>query len=261
MGESDADDKSGRDGDWELDRQDPHVERLRPDPTAPPQRVLTLVGFLGDSERPGYKRLYFSAALDYYAEIRTEDILHRGLIDPAHPPFLGLDSTRLTVKRSALIDYVRSAVANAFDDFDIDIQVGPGAGSSGIHPLTYTQQGNCGGTGGGCPGTLGGCPNPTEPITQCGMTCQTCQTCQTHCNQYTCNTCNTQCGQGTCHTCNEQTCHTCNTQCNQNTCWNTCHTCATQCGVDCALNNPTAPVNCIPAPGPTRPPCMTANCG
>src|SRR4051812_10892185 len=128
MSESDPDYKSGRDGDRDLDRQDPHVERLRPDPTAPPHRVLTLVGLLGDSERPGYKRLYFSAALDYYAEIRTEDILHRGSIDPAHPPFIGLDSTRLTVKRSAQIDYVRSALADAFDDFDIDIQIGLGAG-------------------------------------------------------------------------------------------------------------------------------------
>jgi hypothetical protein len=259
MADSDSDRTTGGDDDSELDRQDPLVERLRPDPAVPPPKVITLAGLLGDSERPGYKRLYFSTALDYYAEVRNEDILHIVSIEPPLPPFVGLDATRLTIDRGAMIDYVRSALADEFDDFDIDIQIGPASGAYGVHPLTYSQV-NCG-TGVGCQGTIGGCPSPTQPVTQCAAyTCQTCQTCQTKCNQYTCNTCNTQCGQNTCHTCNEQTCHTCNTQCGQNTCWNTCQTCATQCGVDCALNNPTAPANCVPTPGQTRPPCLTADC-
>jgi hypothetical protein len=48
-------------------RQDPHVERLRPDPSQPPQRVIVLQGLLGHSDRPGYQRLYFTPELDYYA--------------------------------------------------------------------------------------------------------------------------------------------------------------------------------------------------
>jgi hypothetical protein len=256
MAKSGSDDTTPH-GDPQLGRQDPLVERLRPDAAAPPPQVLVLVGLLGNSDRPGHKRLYFSTAMDFYAEIRIEDIVHRAAIEAAHPPFVGHEASRLTIKRSAVIHYVRSVLATALDDFDIDIQVSPGGGS-GIHTLTYTV-GNCGGTGGGCPGTLG-CPNPTEPVTQCGMTCQTCNTCQTRCNAYTCQTCNTQCNQGTCHTCNQQTCQTCNTQCNQATCY-TCHTCQTQCSVECALNNPTSPAHCIPTPGPTRVPCLTDNCG
>lgn len=244
MVELDKNDTSGHEGHGELDRQDPHVERLRPDPAAPPHRVFTLVGLLGNSERPGYKRLYFSAALDHYAEIRTDDILHRALIDPAHPPFIGLNSTRLTVKRSAVIDYVRSAVADAFDDFDIDIQVGPGARSSGLHPLTFPPANQ------NPPHTQGQGPGCQQNVSDQQTIClPTCISCNTQCGQNTCNTCNTNCDQNTCHTC------TCNTQCHQNTCVNT------QCGVDCALNNPTAPANCVPTPGPTRPPCITANCG
>lgn len=134
MDESDAHDKSRRDADRESDRQDPLGERLRSDLAAPPHKAVTLAGLLGDSERPGYKRLYFSAALDHYAEIHSEDILHRGPIDPANPPFIGLVSTRLTVKRCAVIDYVRSTLSDAFDDFDIDVRLSAGAGSSGVHP-------------------------------------------------------------------------------------------------------------------------------
>jgi hypothetical protein len=254
MHKSDSGDTTGRDDCTGLDRQDPLVECLRPDPAAPPPKVLKLVGLLGNSDRPGCKRLYFSTALDSYAEVQIEDILHRGTIDAAHAPFVGLEASALTVKRSATIDYVRSVLAVAIDDFDIDIQVSPGSGS-GIHVLTANTVANCGGTGGGCPGTFG-CP----PQGQTAGTCLTCQTCNTQCG-YTCNTCNTQCGQGTCQTCNQQTCQTCNTQCNQQTCWNTCQTCHTNCGgVDCALNNPTSPAHCIPTPGPTQVPCVTNNC-
>jgi hypothetical protein len=37
----------------ELSRQDPYVERLRPDPSQPPERVRVLEGLLGDSDREG----------------------------------------------------------------------------------------------------------------------------------------------------------------------------------------------------------------
>jgi len=40
--------------------QDPYVERRRPDPSQPPEPVRILEGFLGDSDREGYKRLYFN---------------------------------------------------------------------------------------------------------------------------------------------------------------------------------------------------------
>jgi hypothetical protein len=55
--------------------QDPFVERRRPDPSQPPEAVRVLEGLLGDSDREGYKRLYFNRELDHYAEFRAEDVV------------------------------------------------------------------------------------------------------------------------------------------------------------------------------------------
>jgi hypothetical protein len=41
--------------------QDPFVGRVRPDPAQPPTPVVELVGLLGDSDRPGFRRLYFGS--------------------------------------------------------------------------------------------------------------------------------------------------------------------------------------------------------
>jgi hypothetical protein len=57
--------------------QDPFVERRRPDPSQPPEPVRILEGLLGDSDREGYKRLYFNRELDHYAELRIEDVVFR----------------------------------------------------------------------------------------------------------------------------------------------------------------------------------------
>jgi hypothetical protein len=47
--------------------QDPYVARRRPDPASPPEPTTRMFGFLGDSDRPGFRRLYFTRDLDYYA--------------------------------------------------------------------------------------------------------------------------------------------------------------------------------------------------
>jgi hypothetical protein len=57
--------------------QDSFVERLRPEPSEPPEQVRVLEGLLGDSDREGYKRLYFNRELDHYAELRIEDVVFR----------------------------------------------------------------------------------------------------------------------------------------------------------------------------------------
>jgi hypothetical protein len=48
--------------------QHPLVERLKPDPSQPPKKVLVLIGLPGKSDRQGYQRLYLTTKLDYYAE-------------------------------------------------------------------------------------------------------------------------------------------------------------------------------------------------
>src|SRR5215207_11283373 len=81
------------------------VERIRPDPSEPPERVRILEGLLGDSDREGYRRLYFTPELDYYAEFRAEDVLFSEPIPSDQPPFLGQEATTVGIRRDATIDY------------------------------------------------------------------------------------------------------------------------------------------------------------
>jgi hypothetical protein len=232
--------------------QHPYVERLKQDPSQPAKRVVELIGLPGNSDRPGYQRLYLTTKLDYYAEFQTSDIEHAVVVPADKSPFAGHEATRVGVARDATIHYIWARSPQPVDEFDLDIRLGaPRAAAA--HPGTHI--GNVpGGTcdfcrTDDCPQT-DGCPTNTCHTqcnqvtchtcqTQCNQaTCQaTCQTCQTQCNQATCHTCQTQCNQPTCHTCqtqcNQQTCHTCQTQCNQHTCVDTlcgggtCHTCIT----------------------------------
>ncbi|MFD8220927.1 hypothetical protein ACFV2U_46525 [Streptomyces sp. NPDC059697] len=187
-------------------RQDPYVERFRPDPATPPQRVITLLGLLGNSDREGYKRLYFSRKLDQYAEFKAEDVVATEPIPADRQPFIGLDATSVSITRDASVEYTWATTGQPGDEFDLDVRLGSPGMASAVHPLTITPPDNT-----NDPSCGGICP------TQYGWnTCHTCHGCPT-------NTCNTQCQQGTC-----QTCNTCQTQCQQNTC-PTCDTCQTQC--------------------------------
>jgi hypothetical protein len=209
--------------------QDPYVERLRPDPSEPPQRVIVHSGLLGNSDRPGYHRLYFNRALNHYAEFKTEDVVYTEPIPPEQPPFLGEQATRVTLKRDATIDYTRSRRARPLDEFDLDVRLGrslrmaraadedeftegPRCEPPDIEPATdFTCMGKCvpetSPTWCGLPGST--CLEVCEATpffcrTQHGATCGTCQgnTCQT------CWTC-----QATCQGCGggatERTCESC----------------------------------------------------
>ena len=143
--------------------QDPLVERLRPDPSQPPQAVLTLAGLLGDSDRPGFRRLYFTRDLDYYAEFRTEDVVDTASIPPSQPPFLGDEATRLTLKRDAVVTYTRVRSPRPIDEFDLDVRLGAAGGPWSAAPGDFTAA--------PCPG------NVTEGPTACGGACPTHFTC------------------------------------------------------------------------------------
>ena len=226
--------------------QDPLVRRLRPDPSTPPEPTKVLEGVLGDSDRPGYRRLYFTAELDYYAEFRGEDVLAMQDIPPERDPFVGEEGTRVTLRRDAPVDYTHASRARPMDEFDLDVRLAGLAGTSALAPPD-TWEAECPGDTWGCPGPGGG---GGTGVTICkGKTCvdwcddltdaPTCQTCKTKCGTCgTCNTCQTKCGQPTCVTCatlcNQQTCQTCQTKCGQATCQTchqaTCQTCKTKCG-------------------------------
>jgi hypothetical protein len=51
------------------------VQNLRPDPNQPPS--IERQGFLGESDRPNYCRLYLTRALTDYLEIANADIVYR----------------------------------------------------------------------------------------------------------------------------------------------------------------------------------------
>jgi hypothetical protein len=172
--------------------------------------VRVLEGLLGDSDREGYKRLYFTRELDSYAEFRAEDVVFREPIPSEQPPMVGLDATRAGIRRDATIEFTRVRTPRPVDEFDLDVRLGvPGRQRRiiGPVPLTDWNQDTCMtcNTQFGCAAT---CFDPT--CATCDTQCGTCETCRTQCGQPTCATCNTRCGQ--------DTCNTCETQCDQWTC-------------------------------------------
>jgi hypothetical protein len=250
---ADRSDKDDKRSDEEAgDRpQDPLVERLRPDPSEPPTRVMVLEGLLGDSDRPGFRRLYFTRELDHYAEFRTDQALSVEAIPEDRPPWPGQEATRVTLPRDATVDYTRSRVARPLDEFDLDVRLGP---ARGFGPGAATWEAECpGATWGECPTfvTCVSCPDTCQ-ITICrGRTCIDSPTCDIECPtraptcRRTCETCRTRCD--TCVTCN-----TCQTQCDtcvqtcEATCGPTCVTCTcpTQCNTCPPICRPTRQIGC-----------------
>ncbi len=178
-----------------LFEQDPHVDQLRPEPSAPPSDVVILEGLAGKSDREGWARLYFNRELTYYAEFRREDIVFTEAIPPDQPPMLGLKGTRVGIKKDAVIEYTRTTRAKAGDEFDLDVQLA--ATPLAAQPnIVFTEPF-------GCPSDLNRtCGCRTQQFTESSVpTClDTCslRTNRTVCDQATCNTCQTRCRQNTC---------------------------------------------------------------
>jgi hypothetical protein len=111
-------------GDVESRQQDPRVGKFRPDPSRPAPPVRTLRGFWGDSDRPGFRRLYFSASLDSYAEFQVTDVVEAVDIPPEQAPFPDERATRVTLPRDAQVEITHTRRAGAIDPFDLDIRFG-----------------------------------------------------------------------------------------------------------------------------------------
>jgi len=103
-------------------RQDPIVERLRPDPAQPALRTTTLRGFLGNSELDGRQRIYFTRTLDYYAEFRSEDVVRIAAIAAEESPFPGEAATMVELPPGVTVNYVRARVTPETSPFDLDIR-------------------------------------------------------------------------------------------------------------------------------------------
>jgi hypothetical protein len=232
---------------------DPFVTARISTPSDAPQLTLELTGLLGDSDRDGKRRLYFNTRLDYYAEFDSADVMAFQSVGPDQPPFIGLDATRVSLKRDARVDYVHAQVAR--DPFELDVRLGM-AFPKVPQFAAETWEAECPGPsfGGGCAtdigcGTNNDCPTGWGTVckpatclcTQVGTRCRTlCDTCRT-CEQQTCQTCPGQTCQQTCQTCPgqtcQQTCQTCPGQTCQTCPGQTCQTCRTCPGQTCRTCN------------------------
>jgi len=221
--------------------QDAFVAERLSSPTELPARTLILSGLLGDSDRPGFRRLYFNKQLDYYAEFASADVVSVTTVPKDQPPFVGLESTKVELRRDATINFTQVRAAVPMDEFDLDLRLSASRRAF-VDPMAQTWEAECPGPTWGCQtefacGTDNECPSGwtvCKPRT-CACTDATCQTdcrgatcadtCQTCPGQATCGTCP---GQHTCQTCpGQQTCATCQTCPDQQTCV-TCETCARQ---------------------------------
>lgn len=145
-------------------KQDPRVERRRPDPSEPPQRGRTLAGLWGDSDREGFRRLYLTRDLTVFAEFRLDDVLDTVDVPPEQSPFLGEQATRVELREDAEVEITQSARLNEIDEFDLDVRFGTG----GPRPLANVFAASSGRLA---------CYEPGEPITDpCNYTCDICIT-------------------------------------------------------------------------------------
>jgi hypothetical protein len=208
--------------------QHPYVERLKPDPSQPAKRVIDLTGLPGNSDRPGYQRLYLTTKLDYYAEFLASDMVYSEAVAAEQSPFPGHEATRVSIGRDATIHYIWARSPQPVDEFDLDVRLGAPAAGPAAHaaatqacPAAISPVNGCTDTclhtvciGHSCGGTcFGTCP--------ANATCAGHGTCvNTQCVQPACIF--TQGGQATCvnTACHQHTCVTCPAP--NNTCAATC---------------------------------------
>nr|BFD95807.1 hypothetical protein KitaXyl93_71670 [Kitasatospora sp. Xyl93] len=209
--------------------QDDFVARNLSDPSERPARTLTLSGLLGDSDRAGFRRLYFNTQLDYYAEFASADVLSADTVPGERPPFVGHDATTVTLRRDATVHFTRVQTAAPVDEFDLDLRLGQGRpqGALPVGPDTVPTWGTLPRTFGGCatdfltriacvtdfdcPTQLNTlcaprtCVEDTVPFVRCAGPFETRHGCFTHGGQtcITCATCDT------CVTCRATACPVC----------------------------------------------------
>ena len=160
--------------DAESREPDPRVQRWRPDPAAPAAPPRTLSGLWGNSDRPGYRRLYLSRSLRTYAEFRLDQVVEAVDVDPSQPPFLGEKGTRVTLRHDATVDITQSHSAATLDPFDLDIRIGRRIVSAELPEMSVLE-----------PCLLGATPGD--------VLCDTSQTCGTCFGVFTCGPSDVEC--------------------------------------------------------------------
>src|SRR5437764_11668951 len=88
--------------------QDDYVERVRPAPTDDPPKGLVLSGFLGDSDRAGYRRIYLSRDLSRYVEFPAVDVIAVRDVPSAESPSGSDAATEVRLRDGARVEITRS---------------------------------------------------------------------------------------------------------------------------------------------------------
>jgi hypothetical protein len=165
---------------------------IRTDAVHSPPRTLT--GFLADSDRPGFRRLYLTADRDYHAEFRAESIVDVALVPADEAPFFGHEAVRVTLESEGPegegVDYTRTPSSEPEDEYDLDVESTEKSADEDHHIAKLTD--SC---GKGClpPETQDTCDTQCDQLTcreTCsGHTCDDGPTCAEACTQETCENC------------------------------------------------------------------------
>jgi hypothetical protein len=124
--------------------QHPLVSSVRPDPSRPPQSVISLTGLPGDSAKAGYQRLYLTATLDYHAEFLANDIVYSSELPIEKSPFAGHTAMLICIRREAIVDYTWTRSLQPVDEFDLDVRLQPLSDAAVLAPRSgFTSCDGC----------------------------------------------------------------------------------------------------------------------
>jgi hypothetical protein len=103
------------------DAPDPYAKKLRPDAPDAERPGPTFAGFLDDSGRTDYKRLYLTADGSAYVEFH-KDAATFDDIPPDQSPFVGEQATLVRLLPNAPVEYTYRRVVTA-DEFDLHLRL------------------------------------------------------------------------------------------------------------------------------------------
>jgi hypothetical protein len=107
--------------------QDARVAYGRATPDSPARPGLTLVGFLGDSHREGYRRLYLDDGLTVFVEFNVEFVVYDNQLPAGQSPFLGEPATSVTFQLDAELEFEHTRTYTS-EEWQLDPPIAPSGG-------------------------------------------------------------------------------------------------------------------------------------
>ena len=108
---------------------------------AGPVAGLTITGFLGNSPRDGYRRIYLDRSLERYVEFAVDHILDGREVPAGESPFVGEQATSVRLRPDARVDVARTVSADAFD---LQTRLGDALPVAAPGDVLFGPSGRCG---------------------------------------------------------------------------------------------------------------------